>query len=278
MVPLDLMRVQITKISVSFFYPLYFFFTRPDPSRNDVDSTSGFGPAVAQATPPSRWTAWIHVAGSPPSPARWCFRSRGGPGRGGLRDWAGRQGSALRARGRRRRGRREAQPGRAGTHPGTGEAVGSLDFLNPSRERHDLWQMAEDVQYGGMLYTVSRLIDRASLYRLISWKQQLSWPFAFWQFSGLKKSLPHNVHVLTLEPWKGKSLLLRLEHFVEKGEDHELSKVATVDVQVSIYEQKLLNNKKKNSKDKSSNLFWFLLPIFRTSWLLSRYFDCGKPR
>lgn len=51
------------------------------------------------------------------------------------------------------------------------------------------------------------------------------------EFSGLKKSLPHNVHVLTLEPWKGKSLLLRLEHFVEKGEDHELSKVASVDIQ-----------------------------------------------
>lgn len=52
------------------------------------------------------------------------------------------------------------------------------------------------------------------------------------QFSGLKKSLPHNVHILTLEPWKGKSLLLRLEHFIEKGEDHELSKVATVDIEV----------------------------------------------
>jgi len=57
------------------------------------------------------------------------------------------------------------------------------------------------------------------------------------QFSGLKKSLPHNVHVLTLEPWKSKSLLLRLEHFVEKGEDHELSKEVTVNVQVRLLEE-----------------------------------------
>ncbi|KAJ1527978.1 hypothetical protein ONE63_007908 [Megalurothrips usitatus] len=60
------------------------------------------------------------------------------------------------------------------------------------------------------------------------------------EFSGLKKSLPHNVHVLTLEPWKGKSLLLRLEHFVERGEDHELSKVATVNVQDMLSPFKIL--------------------------------------
>ncbi|XP_034247480.1 lysosomal alpha-mannosidase-like isoform X3 [Thrips palmi] len=60
------------------------------------------------------------------------------------------------------------------------------------------------------------------------------------EFSGLKKSLPHNVHVLTLEPWKGKSLLLRLEHFVEKGEDHELSKEVTVNVQDMLTPFKIL--------------------------------------
>ena len=39
MVPDDLMRVQITKISVYFFYPLYFFgshFTRPDPKGSNL--------------------------------------------------------------------------------------------------------------------------------------------------------------------------------------------------------------------------------------------------
>ncbi|XP_026271901.1 lysosomal alpha-mannosidase isoform X2 [Frankliniella occidentalis] len=60
------------------------------------------------------------------------------------------------------------------------------------------------------------------------------------EFSGLKKSLPHNVHILTLEPWKAKTLLLRLEHFVEKGEDHELSKVATVNVEDMLSPFKIL--------------------------------------
>ncbi|KAJ8919646.1 hypothetical protein NQ315_006173, partial [Exocentrus adspersus] len=51
------------------------------------------------------------------------------------------------------------------------------------------------------------------------------------QFSGLKQALPDNVQILTLEPWKGFSLLLRLEHILEKDEDNLLSKPVTVNLQ-----------------------------------------------
>ncbi|XP_069699536.1 lysosomal alpha-mannosidase-like [Periplaneta americana] len=44
------------------------------------------------------------------------------------------------------------------------------------------------------------------------------------EFSGLKTSLPPNVKILTLEPWRNKALLLRLEHIMEKNEDAILSK------------------------------------------------------
>ena len=50
------------------------------------------------------------------------------------------------------------------------------------------------------------------------------------QYSGLKRSLPNNVQILTLEPWKGFSFLLRLEHILEKGEDPKLSQPAVIDL------------------------------------------------
>ncbi|XP_063925700.1 lysosomal alpha-mannosidase-like isoform X1 [Zophobas morio] len=49
------------------------------------------------------------------------------------------------------------------------------------------------------------------------------------KFEGLTASLPQNVHILTLEPWID-SYLLRLEHILERGEDEELSKPVTVDL------------------------------------------------
>ncbi|XP_044750282.1 lysosomal alpha-mannosidase isoform X3 [Coccinella septempunctata] len=50
------------------------------------------------------------------------------------------------------------------------------------------------------------------------------------RFSGLQRSLPRNVQILTLEPWIGMSVLLRLEHVLEKNEDPVLSQPAAVDL------------------------------------------------
>jgi lysosomal alpha-mannosidase len=58
--------------------------------------------------------------------------------------------------------------------------------------------------------------------------------FTFLQYSGLKESLPMNVHVLTVEPWKEESLLLRLEHIMEKNEDPVLSLPVAVAYEVRI--------------------------------------------
>lgn len=40
-------------------------------------------------------------------------------------------------------------------------------------------------------------------------------------------SLPQNIHVLTLEPWKDNSVLIRFEHILSIGEDPEYSKNVT---------------------------------------------------
>jgi lysosomal alpha-mannosidase len=56
----------------------------------------------------------------------------------------------------------------------------------------------------------------------------------FFQYSGVKRALPDNVHLLTLEQWTAKTFLLRLEHFYEKNEDPNLSKAAKVSLQVRI--------------------------------------------
>ncbi|KAK4872843.1 hypothetical protein RN001_014872 [Aquatica leii] len=50
------------------------------------------------------------------------------------------------------------------------------------------------------------------------------------EYSGLKKPLPDNVHILTLEPWIGPNYLLRLEHYLEKTDDPILSKPVTIDL------------------------------------------------
>ncbi|XP_076174533.1 lysosomal alpha-mannosidase II isoform X1 [Ptiloglossa arizonensis] len=49
--------------------------------------------------------------------------------------------------------------------------------------------------------------------------------------SGLAKALPPNVHILTLEPWKDDTVLLRLEHIFEVGETENLSKPVEINIQ-----------------------------------------------
>ncbi|XP_044269447.1 lysosomal alpha-mannosidase-like isoform X2 [Tribolium madens] len=50
-------------------------------------------------------------------------------------------------------------------------------------------------------------------------------------FEGLKTNLPDNVHILTFEPWKENSYILRLEHILENNEDATLSTTATVNLE-----------------------------------------------
>ena len=49
--------------------------------------------------------------------------------------------------------------------------------------------------------------------------------------SGLAKKLPPNIHILTLEPWKDGTILLRLEHIFEVGETENLSKPVDINIQ-----------------------------------------------
>ncbi|XP_014487574.1 PREDICTED: lysosomal alpha-mannosidase isoform X1 [Dinoponera quadriceps] len=49
--------------------------------------------------------------------------------------------------------------------------------------------------------------------------------------SGLNKLLPLNVHILTLEPWKDGTILLRLEHLFEAGEAQQMSQPVEVNIQ-----------------------------------------------
>ncbi|XP_060520800.1 lysosomal alpha-mannosidase-like [Cylas formicarius] len=50
------------------------------------------------------------------------------------------------------------------------------------------------------------------------------------QFQGLTTTLPRNVHILTLEPWRDDSFLLRLEHIFAKEEHPILSQPAVIDI------------------------------------------------
>ncbi|XP_060519907.1 lysosomal alpha-mannosidase-like [Cylas formicarius] len=60
-------------------------------------------------------------------------------------------------------------------------------------------------------------------YSLEEYRQKFSM-----EFSALQNSLPDNVHILTLEPWRESTLLLRLEHIFAKDEDPLLSQPVTV--------------------------------------------------
>ncbi|KHJ84301.1 hypothetical protein OESDEN_15988 [Oesophagostomum dentatum] len=51
------------------------------------------------------------------------------------------------------------------------------------------------------------------------------------EFSSMSRSLPEFAHLMTLERWQGRSLLLRIEHIFQNQEDTENSKPMSVDLQ-----------------------------------------------
>lgn len=56
--------------------------------------------------------------------------------------------------------------------------------------------------------------------------QSLSSKGSRFQYSALSLSLPQNVNLMTLEPWKENSILVRFEHILERNDDPEYSKPA----------------------------------------------------
>lgn len=54
----------------------------------------------------------------------------------------------------------------------------------------------------------------------------------FTQWSGLVADLPENLQIITLQEWDNGSLLLRLEHLYQPGEDAQLSSNVTVNLAV----------------------------------------------
>jgi len=55
------------------------------------------------------------------------------------------------------------------------------------------------------------------------------------QWSSMKRPLPDNVHLLTLEQWEAGDVLLRLEHFYAKDEDPVLSQPAKIQLKVCVF-------------------------------------------
>ncbi|PIO56503.1 hypothetical protein TELCIR_22097, partial [Teladorsagia circumcincta] len=51
------------------------------------------------------------------------------------------------------------------------------------------------------------------------------------EFSALRRSLPPFVHLMTLERWHRRSLLVRLEHVFQNQEDTDNSKPMRVDLE-----------------------------------------------
>ncbi|KAJ8946016.1 hypothetical protein NQ318_023263 [Aromia moschata] len=49
-------------------------------------------------------------------------------------------------------------------------------------------------------------------------------------YSALRQALPENVNILTFEPWKNGTFLLRFEHILEQNEDPKLSDTANINI------------------------------------------------
>nr|XP_049466711.1 lysosomal alpha-mannosidase-like [Anopheles coluzzii] len=125
---------------------------------------------------------------------------------------------------------------------GVGEALNETQFNNGLVARGKHWLM-----FGCSPITNAGTPTQAAKERFLQNKVHLpSWvfvapstDFTFDQyltelvhnFTFLSESLPPNVHLLTVEPWKDDTMLLRFEHLFEKGEDSQYSLPIQINVQ-----------------------------------------------
>ncbi|XP_040170166.1 lysosomal alpha-mannosidase-like [Anopheles arabiensis] len=147
---------------------------------------------------------------------------------------------------------------------GVGEALNETQFNNGLVARGKHWLM-----FGCSPITNAGTPTQAAKERFLQNKVHLpSWVFVapstdftfdqylteFVQnFTFLSESLPPNVHLLTVEPWKDDTMLLRFEHLFEKGEDSQYSLPIQINVQdlfvnvnvVSLQETTLAGNQWK---------------------------------
>ncbi|CAD1474134.1 unnamed protein product, partial [Heterotrigona itama] len=108
------------------------------------------------------------------------------------------------------------------------DAFGVGEALNESAFGEGLVIRGSHYIIGGSLKNLDELaLEEKTLARRLLLRP---WPFII-PATGLAKALPPNVHILTLEPWKDNTVLLRLEHIFEVGETASLSKPVEVNIQ-----------------------------------------------
>lgn len=101
-----------------------------------------------------------------------------------------------------------------------------LFFSNVSQISYDVWKN----NYKNIVSLISNDFLRNILGK-ISKIIVTSHVIFYLQFSGLSLSLPKNIHLLTFEPWKSDSILIRFEHILAKHEDEQYSQAVTFNFQ-----------------------------------------------
>jgi lysosomal alpha-mannosidase len=120
---------------------------------------------------------------------------------------------------------------------GVGEALNETAFWYGLVAMGKHWLTAGNISTGTAAQRARSLQQRLLLSPWLFFSPADNISYAEWvknykmEFSGLNQGLPENVHILTLEPWKGHTFLLRLEHIYEKNEHPVFSKPATVNLQ-----------------------------------------------
>ncbi|KAJ9579724.1 hypothetical protein L9F63_004650 [Diploptera punctata] len=93
------------------------------------------------------------------------------------------------------------------------------------------------------------------------------------EYSALKSSLPQNIQILTLEPWKNSTLLLRLEHILEMGDESSLPDT----VQLS-FKNLFKNMEIMSARETTLAANQFLEDSKRLEWKSTKPHDLSKNR